>query len=301
MAEDIPPTPTTATTASASQGASPSPDATVTYVALIGRAGSGKSTVAHAVFGLRDEPTTAGVYQRYQDDIAPVVVDDIAGWVNGSESTLGVIFSYLEAARASDLPLGAIWYTLDASSARVTEYETRLIQRLARMYPVVVVLTRCDLVSASAVAAMRAAIEREDIPNVLGVVPIAADPLPALGVAPYGVKEIMAITPLRPWHAETRAEGAAEPVTPQPQAATTAHISQTDAGTRRAGASTTSGVGAGAQRDRAGGPYGAAEMDIQPSRALIALGILIPLAVILALALFFLGRRRTASEDELRA
>jgi hypothetical protein len=45
---------------------------------------------------------------------------------------------------------------------------------------------------------MRAAIDDAAIPNNLGVVAVAADPLPALGVAPYGVAELVALTTRQP-------------------------------------------------------------------------------------------------------
>lgn len=163
-------------------------------VALIGCKGSGKSAIARAVFGAQRAPTAMGAAARYQADAAPVIVDDLPGWVNGAENTLTALFDFLESTPTSDAPLIAIWYTLDASSARVTEYELQLIRRFARRYPVMVVLTRSDLISADALDAMQSAIDEAAISGCVGVMPVAADPLPALGLEPYGIAELVELT-----------------------------------------------------------------------------------------------------------
>jgi hypothetical protein len=167
-------------------------------VALIGRAGSGKTTLARAIFGPSSKSASTSGVTRYIDDSAPVCVDDLPGWAHGAESRLDGLYSFLESTLGAGPAFDVIWYALDAQSARITDYELRLIRRFARLYPVVVALTRADLVSAEALASMRAAIEGAAIPNNVGVVAVAADPLPALGVAPYGVAELVALTTRQP-------------------------------------------------------------------------------------------------------
>jgi GTPase SAR1 family protein len=182
--------------AEATNGAGTVPQQVVAQprVALIGRAGAGKTALARALFGARQPATAPGDIAHYQDDATPVIVDDLPGWVNGSESSLSALFSYLQSTSSASAPLVAIWYALDAASARVTDYELQLIRRFAQLYPVVLVLTRTDLVADEALGAMRSAIDEAMIPNCLGVVPVAADPLPALGVAPYGTDQVVALT-----------------------------------------------------------------------------------------------------------
>src|SRR5690348_16118009 len=73
-------------------------------VALIGRAGAGKTALARALFGAQQPSTTTGDIAHYLDDAAPVIVEDLPGWVNGSESSLSALFSYLENAGSAGAP-----------------------------------------------------------------------------------------------------------------------------------------------------------------------------------------------------
>ncbi len=267
------------------------------HVALVGRAGSGKTALALALFGAESQPTATGASARYQSDAAPVVVDDLPGWVNGEEGSVSALFSYLEHADAAGPSLVAIWYALDASSARVTDYELELIRRLAQLFPVVVVLTRTDLVSAEARDAMRAAIDGASIANCLGVVAAAADPLPALGMAPYGIADVVALTPRRALqaryeppraHADVATERAASQ--PETQRASTAGSPGQSAATAQQFATRSEY----ARRDRRDEEaYAAATGEGASSRALLV--VLVVFA--LALALVLLGRRRRNQES----
>ncbi len=77
-------------------------------VALIGRAGAGKTALARALFGAESKPETSGAIARYQGATTAFIVDDLPGWVNGSESSLSALFSYMEAAPAAHAPIAAI-------------------------------------------------------------------------------------------------------------------------------------------------------------------------------------------------
>ncbi|HLY30255.1 MAG TPA: hypothetical protein VKQ36_04460, partial [Ktedonobacterales bacterium] len=77
---------------------------------------------------------------------------------------------------------------------RVTDYEIELMGRFAASRPLVIVLTRCDLVAADTLRDMQISLTRADIPHRLGVVAVAADPLPVLGIAPFGLAELITRT-----------------------------------------------------------------------------------------------------------
>jgi GTP-binding protein EngB required for normal cell division len=165
-------------------------------VALMGRAGAGKTALARALFGAQRTHTSSafGDFARYEDEATEVIVDDLPGWASGSEESLSALFSFLEDERSAGQPFVMVWYALDAASARVTDYELQLVRRFAQLYPVVLVLTRTDLITEEALAAMRSTIDTATIPNCLGIVPVAADPLPALGISPSGIDEVMSLT-----------------------------------------------------------------------------------------------------------
>ncbi|GEM_PF-7111255 len=164
------------------------------HVALIGRAASGKTAIARALFGSDAEPTLVDIADRYQGGDAPLVLDDLPSWTHGNESSVDSLFSYLRTARDSGSPPDLIWYTLDASSARVTDFEIELLRRFANECPLAIVLTRCDLVAPDVLATMRSTLLAADIIGSHGVFNVAADPLPVLGVAPYGLGELIALT-----------------------------------------------------------------------------------------------------------
>lgn len=257
--------------------------ATRPRVALIGRAGAGRSALARALFGAQHAPAANGDIARYQDDATPVVVDDVPGWVSGAESDLRPILAYLDRAPGADGPLVATWYVLDAASARVTDHELQLIRRIARRHPVIVVLTRADLVADEALAAMRAAIEQAAIPNCVGVVAVAADPLPALGVAPYGVSEVMVLTtkaaeyPVTQPVKQPRAELAAQPAAPAARERAAQPPAHRDV-----------------RRDARGNARAVAAADSARSSAAL---ITVLVAVALVLALVLLGRRSRRAES----
>ena len=274
-------------------------------VALIGRAGSGKTALLRALFGAQSEPSANGSGVRYQDAVAPLIVDDLPGWVNGDEGSVNALFAWLESTRAAGAPLDAIWYTLDASSARVTDYELQLIRRLAQQSPLVVVLTRTDLISAEARTAMQSAIADAAIPNCLGAVAVAADPLPALGIAPYGVAEVVALTtePAR----QPRGQRATRPLvaTERPEQAARQPEPRPAPDTGRREQAPVSGVGGAtrAEYGRSGAATSAAyatadvaESGAGPSGALIVALVLLALAV--ALLLLRRRSRDAASTDE---
>lgn len=226
MTEDTPFTPSSLNTESANGVRSTArSNVSKQRVALIGRAGAGKTSLARALFGAQNRPSVTDNIAHYQNDSISISVDDLPGWVNGSESSLSMLFSYLEDARATDASPAAVWYTLDAVSARVTDYELQLIRRIAHMYPVVIVLTRADLVSVESLAEMQSVLEAAAIPNNLGIVAVAAEPLPALAIAPYGVDEVLALTTEQdlgpsfdaPIHQDAAPERVAQPAN-QPEA-----------------------------------------------------------------------------------
>jgi predicted GTPase len=133
-------------------------------ILVIGKTGSGKSSIVNAVFGGAfaqsgvGEPVTKCL-RRYAPEGERVVVYDTRGLESGDgaefESELQTFLSNLRASRDIADHLHVVWYVVDMSAARFHRYEARLCALVLRELPLVVVLNKVDTASAEQVRDIR--------------------------------------------------------------------------------------------------------------------------------------------------
>lgn len=134
-------------------------------ILIAGATGAGKSSVVNHVFG-RDltkvaagEPVTRGIHEYKSDDVA-VILYDSEGYEIGSERQRAYeeeVIGFVESAQSKDAAarIHLVWYTINASTKRVTPLDRSLIKRLSEWTSVAVVFTQIDQVDLEELTALR--------------------------------------------------------------------------------------------------------------------------------------------------
>lgn len=156
-------------------------------ILVVGRAGVGKSSLINAIFDWDLAATGSGSaitmhYTRYENDNVDVTLFDSKGWEGGDKQAQAFIAdtkSFLQSflTRSIDQHLHIIWYAIDASGARFTDYDQYLIGNLFAVYPVIVVLTKCDIARETEKSAIANEIAKVSFANVKDVVMVSAAPI----------------------------------------------------------------------------------------------------------------------------
>jgi predicted GTPase len=141
-------------------------------VALIGRTGTGKSSLIKNIFGLNDDEIDANAgfpqtkyYKRYPDPYdpeVPIILYDSPGYEADKtseflEDTLQFIQkNSLDNAQSVDEQIHLVWYLIHAGLGRIENFDLNIIETALRSrIPVLIILSQCDTAKPKEIAALK--------------------------------------------------------------------------------------------------------------------------------------------------
>ena len=176
-------------------------------IAVIGRTGVGKSTLINSVFGVDLAQTGAGLpvtqgFCRYPEEGnnngIPIVIYDSAGYEAGQEQEfVERVLGFLSQKKDEgiDQQIHLVWYIINASSARVENFEKTIIDNINHQgIPAILVLSQCDRAKPEEIEGIEAALKNFNLKKVYDVIQVAASPLVIRGkqiCAPFGLPELV--------------------------------------------------------------------------------------------------------------
>lgn len=177
-------------------------------IAVIGRTGSGKSSLINAVFGRELAKIGTGfpvssAFIRYphpgkQDEKSPVVLYDSAGYeVEKSDKFISEVFNFLNERRAkgAEEQIHLIWYVVHAGLKRFEPFDATVLKKFREyQIPVVILLSQADLARESELEDMEETLriyESQDRLDPFEVVRVSANPINGKA---FGIKEIVSRT-----------------------------------------------------------------------------------------------------------
>ena len=178
-------------------------------IAVIGRTGSGKSSLIKAIFKLDDDQIKAGAgfpqtefYKRYPnpyDKTIPILLYDSPGYeAHKTDNFLKDTISFLKEkatveSNSIDDKIHLVWHVIHAGLARFEYFDRTVIETVSSLgIPVVIVLNQCDTAKVQELAALKKTISELKLPKkaVYDTIEVAADPLPMCG-KPFGLDNLV--------------------------------------------------------------------------------------------------------------
>lgn len=156
-------------------------------ILVVGRPGSGKTALIKMCVGSGLEPIRSEDFSTYTSDNFPYKLIESQKWFQSTDVT-----SFKKSLDMQDI--GLIWYIIEASGARFTDYDIQAMHSNFGGRPVVAILTKCEIVGREELDALKAAIESAKVRTLVDVVETSADPLPALNVNPFGQQRLIEVS-----------------------------------------------------------------------------------------------------------
>ena len=176
-------------------------------IAVIGRTGTGKSTLVNKVFGIDFAKTGAGLpitesFCRFppedSDKFSPVVIYDSPGYEATKEAEwVKNVIQFLDEKKAEGVEkqIHLVWYTINASSARVENFEIDILRKIKEQHlPAIIVLSQCDRAKDAEKEGIKKALDDFQLEKIYSVIETAADPLLINDkpiCEPFGLKELV--------------------------------------------------------------------------------------------------------------
>lgn len=172
-------------------------------VLIAGQAGVGKGSLINAIFGEYVAEVGSGrpitqTFDAYEDH--PYLnLYDSKGWEGGEENaqefhTQNELFLSKHRTGNPRDHIHIVWYLISAPGDRVQEYDMQLVKQTFRNLPVIFVITKCDIARPQQIHAVREEIKRYRIDEMVGIVEVAADPLPQISDKALGLEELVELT-----------------------------------------------------------------------------------------------------------
>ncbi|MFK0731725.1 MAG: GTPase family protein [Gloeotrichia echinulata GP01] len=170
-------------------------------ILVMGATGVGKSTLINAVFGSDLATVGAGLPVTQDFDVYSnglVNIYDSAGYELGKEECfVDRILNFLAEKQQEgiDQQIHLVWYIINASSARVTIFEKKILDSTNQQeIPAIIVLSQCDRAREEEIQNVREALTSFKLNKVYDTLEIAAAPLLIRGqpiCEPFGLEELV--------------------------------------------------------------------------------------------------------------